>query len=116
MKLRILALTAMMMICTGAPVKAETHVELRGLDRDGQTVIVIPSGGRYRLYHPHYRYSRIYHPRYRYNRIHRLYYPHYRYNRVYQLHHRYGGIYHPHYRYNRIYYPRRSHFQLRIGF
>lgn len=102
MKLKILALTALVTICTGTEVKADS-VDSRGWDRGGNAIIIIPAHGRYQqLYRNRYGYDRTYQPRYRYNR-------------VYQSHRRYNGGYQPHYRHNRIYNPRRSYLQFRIG-
>lgn len=103
MKLKILALTALVTICTGTQVKAESIVDFRGWDRGGNAIIIIPADGRYQhLYRTRYRYDRTYQPSYRYNR-------------VYQSHRRYNGGYKPHYRHNRIYHLRRSYLQFRIG-
>lgn len=103
MRLRIFALAAMMTICTGTPLKAETFSISKGWHRGGQAVIVIPAHKQYRLYHPDRRQNRIYrHP--------------YRYNRLYHPLDRYYGIYQPRYRYNRLRHPRRSNLLLRIGF
>lgn len=102
MKLRIFALVAMMTICTGTPLKAETYRDSRGWHRGGQAVIVIPTHNKYRLYHPHHRHNRMYRHHYRYNRYHPL--------------DRYYGIHQPRYRYNRLRYPGRRNLLLRIGF
>lgn len=104
MKLKILALTALLTLGIAAPVTAETIVDLRLSDDDGPGIIIVPARRRHWDYHPRYRYNwshrSRYHPRYRSGRF---YDPRYRGDR---LRHRYGRYYH----------PRRSYIQFRIGF
>lgn len=103
MKLKILAPTALVTICTGSQVRAETVVDFKGWDRSGNAIIIIPAHGRHQqLYRPRFRYDRPYRPRYRYSR-------------VYQLQRRGNGSYKQHYRYNQIYNPRRSYLQFKTG-
>jgi hypothetical protein len=103
MKLKILALTALMTLCTVAPVEAGIIVDFGGAD-DDSGIIIVPSRRRYRDYDPRYRYDwnhpLRYHRRYRDDRF---YHPLYRGDR-------------PRHRYGRFYRPRRSYIQFRIGF
>lgn len=103
MKLRIFALAAIITICTGTPLKAETFRDSRGWHRGGQAVIVIPAHNQYRLYRP-------------YRRHNWMYRRHYRYNQLYYPFGRYYGIHQPRYKYNRLRYPGRRNLLLRIGF
>ncbi len=103
MKLKILALTALMTLCTVAPVEAGIIVDFGGAD-DDSGIIIVPYSRRHRDYDPRYRYDWSHRPRY-----HRRY----RDNRYY--HPRYWN-YRPRYRSGRYYHPRGSYIQFRIGF
>lgn len=110
MKAKILALAALLTICTAAPAKAETDVDFGVTIGDRAGIMVVPSRWRDRDYHRHYR--RDWHRRPRY----RLYRPDwYGYDRFYDPY-RYGKRYHRRYRHGRYYYPRRNSVQIRIGF
>lgn len=104
MKLKILALTTLLTLCTVPPVEAGSVVNLRVSDNRGSGIIIVPDRGQHRHYDSRYRYSWShrprYHPRYRSNR-----YSHPRYQ-DYRSRHRQG----------RYYRPRRSYIQFRIGF
>ena len=109
MKLKTLALTALLTICIAAPAEAEIIIDFRGSDDrglNGSGIIVVPSRRRHWDDNPYYRYDWD-RPRYRNHR------PHYRQGRFYHPHY---GDYYPRYRQGRNYYPRRNRFQLRIGF
>jgi hypothetical protein len=103
MKLKILALSAVLTICTVAPVEAGSVVDFRISD-DGPGINIVPYSRRHRDYDPRYRYDWNHRPRY-----HRRY----RDNRYY--HPRYWN-YRPRYRSGRYYHPRGSYIQFRIGF
>ncbi len=118
---KILALTALLTLCTVTPVQAGARVNFGVSDDNGSGVIIVPSGQHYwndslgyhnswvrPYYYPRYRYNRFYDPRVggfspRYRRYSRFYDP------------RVGGF-SPYHRYRRYYYPRRSFIQFGIGF
>jgi len=91
MKLKILTLTAVVTICTLAPVEAEAVKDFKVAKDDDAATLIASSRRRHRVEHPQVRRSRIYRPRYR------SYYP-------------------PRYKSGLFYYPRRSYIQFRIGF
>jgi hypothetical protein len=111
MKSAILALTALLTICTAAPAIAQTDVDFGVTVGDRAGVVIVPARRRNRDYYPYYNRSDWHRrPRYRiyrpdWYRSDRFYYP-YKYNQRY--HHRY--------RHGRYYYPRRNSVQIRIGF
>lgn len=107
MKLKILALTALVTICAAAPVAAETVVDFRGADDDGLGIVIVPSRRRHRVYHPYYRRGQFYRPH------HRSYHPYYRHGRFYRP--RYWNE-RPRYRYGRFHHPRRGYIQFGVGF
>jgi hypothetical protein len=117
---KILALTALLTLCTVAPVQAGAIVNFGLSNDDGLGIIIVPSGQQYwngalgyqdnwvrPYYYPAYRYNRFYDPRYGDDR------PRYRYSRFDDLHYR-GDR--PRHRYGRYYHPRRSFIQFGIGF
>jgi len=110
MKAKILALAALLTICTAAPAKAETDVDFGVMVGDRAGIIVVPSRWGNRDYYPHYRGN--WHRRSPY----RLYRPDwYGYDR-FEYPYNYGRRHHRRYRHGRSYYPRRNSVQIRIGF